>query len=198
MSIASNFRNKMDVALHSADVTRLKDEDYRRSALFAALNDNDLTLIQKAAITALMETIEQLRLAQAPTSLDPTKALCKAEVCGAEGGKISEREFYEMTGNSAPEMTEEQKGAEIAKLKEKLIGAMEADRTTKALCEALRKAAERFREYEASHQKRAAMLSQIAIDGPDIAGATAKAERNREMAEMCEATLASAQPSRGE
>lgn len=55
MSVAANFRRKMDVVLASADGTRGElGEDSRRAALSRDLNEAGLMLVEKEMISALM------------------------------------------------------------------------------------------------------------------------------------------------
>lgn len=61
MSIASNFRNKMDVALNAADKSVGMNPDARRAALFQAFNEAELILIEKEMIGAFMERIKELQ-----------------------------------------------------------------------------------------------------------------------------------------
>lgn len=54
MSIASNFRAKMDVALDSAYQSRLLSPDARRTKLMQDLDKAGLILVEKSAIAELM------------------------------------------------------------------------------------------------------------------------------------------------
>ncbi|HWT40050.1 MAG TPA: hypothetical protein VN081_02155 [Dongiaceae bacterium] len=60
MSIASNFRAKMDVALKEADKTVGMNDDARRTCLLQAFDRADLILIEKSMIAALMEAANKM------------------------------------------------------------------------------------------------------------------------------------------
>lgn len=55
MSIASHFRSKMDVALNSADQSRGLRPDARRARLQIELDREDLMIVEKSMVAALME-----------------------------------------------------------------------------------------------------------------------------------------------
>lgn len=60
MSIASNFRAKMDVALDSADRTNvLPERDARRARLHRDLDDAGLILMEKDMMVALMDAAKK-------------------------------------------------------------------------------------------------------------------------------------------
>lgn len=61
MSIAQNFRRKMDVALASADASKGQGDDARRASLARDIDQADLLLVEKAYVATLFETIEKLR-----------------------------------------------------------------------------------------------------------------------------------------
>jgi len=54
MSIASNFRSKMDAALNSADASKGMGADARRTQLMQDLDKAGLMLIEKDMVAALM------------------------------------------------------------------------------------------------------------------------------------------------
>lgn len=61
MSIASNFRAKMDVALNSADLSVGKFPDARRTLLSQAIDKADLMLVEKSYIDTLFEELAKLQ-----------------------------------------------------------------------------------------------------------------------------------------
>jgi hypothetical protein len=67
VSIASQFRDKMDIALASADRTRGADADLRRAELLRDLDKADFALMDKESVRALMDTITTLKIAKIAT-----------------------------------------------------------------------------------------------------------------------------------